>query len=1631
MASVFPGAGDLATYWSNIVSGVDAVRDVSPRRWDQEFFHPDSAADSGASGGGAPGGGAPGGGAPGVDGPDGELGSGAKPVVAADRIYCRRGGFVEEFATFDPIEFGIMPLAVDWAEPDQLLALRVAAEAVADAGGADTLGDRGRTGVVLGRGSYLAAGLARLDQRVKVSTQLVTTLRELVPTLTTDQLAAVRAAFVETLGPDRPEAAIGLVPNLAASRIANWLDLRGPAYTLDAACASSLIAVDTAVRELAGGRADAMIAGGVHLVQEVTFWSVFSLLRALSPTSRIRPFDRRADGILIGEGVGMVVLKRLADAERAGDRIYAVIRGCGVSSDGRSSTLLAPSQQGQILAVERAWADAGLDPTAPGALGLVEAHGTATPVGDAAELATLGRVFGRATDAPPIGIGSVKSMIGHAMPAAGAAGLIKAILALHHRTLPPTLHCEQPHPALASTRFEPIREAATWEAPDGVQRRAGVNAFGFGGINAHVVVEEAPTSSNAPSIAFPVSGVTGGSTRQPGRSLQQGAERVLLVAGASTAALVRALAVPDEELLARDDAGNMPTGGPYRLAIVAPDSRRLALARTIVERGTAWRGRNDLWFTASPLLGRRALEHPDGTAGPGKVAFLFCGLEDGFHPRVDDVRAHFALPHRAVDAGTVDASTVDASTGVLGTHGVASVEVGRILDMALRRLEIVPDVLGGHSIGEWNAMISAGMIADDFVDRFINSFDPSSLDVPGVVFGALGCGVSQAVAAIDGLSDVVISHDNCPHQSIICGGRRSVTTTLERLRGQGVLCRILPFRSGFHSPFFAPYLDRVRMDVARTPIGAATVPVWSATTVAPYPQDPAAVRDLFARHLLEPVRFRGLTEALYAAGVRVFVAVGTGSIAGFVQDTMARAEYLTVVTNTPKRSGLDQLRRVAAALWVEGASPRMDLLPTVDRAVAAPAAVSGSAPAAVSGSEPAASRTRRGRPMLLNLGAPLIRLGERAAALAPLPLPEPARPLADQLAEQLAEQLADQGEHPVLAEFAAFMADTNEMVSTVVGRWAARKPPAAAPGAEPGAAVTAALPGPPRSVRRTLSIETMPYIIDHCFYGQPPGWPHLADRFPVIPMTTLLEMMIDEARAFAPGRVALGLTDIRALRWLAIAPAVEVTITAVAVGPDAVMVNVEGYARGTVILGDDYPAPPTPSDEPLPDLRRDVVDGQSIYRSGRLFHGPGFQGLVAVGPISPKGVHGEFVVTEAPGALLDTAGQLFGYWPMEYLRTDWLLLPTTIRSLRFFGPPPVVGDRLTGTVWVRDVGDTTVTADLEIRAADGTVWAVIEGWKDRRFSQDDVTWAMLLSPARSAIAERAEGGWVFVRERWHDTASRELMLRHHLDADERAALAARNPKAARQWLIGRIAAKDAVRHWLWDGGAGDVWGIEIGVSNEPSGRPVIDRLPDRGGTPIAAPPHVSLAHTGFLGVALVHPEGDVGIDIERVAPRAPGVETLALAETEQVLLTEVAGADPDRRALWFTRFWTAKESVAKADGVGLAGQPKRFVVDTVAPGHLRVRVDAPRAHVRWVAHQLIDKAGEPVPDRAATGSTGSTAAAGSTDRAEADHYVVAWTSPAVERAASGNRWSAGEGNGKNTNESTAESGPKGGEGVWT
>ncbi|WP_344877196.1 beta-ketoacyl synthase N-terminal-like domain-containing protein [Allokutzneria multivorans] len=1464
MSVLLPGAPDLESYWRNLVDGVDAITEVPEGRWDAEFYKPSSATGK----------------------------------AEADEIYCRRGGFVDAYAEVDPTRFGIMPNSVAGTEPDQLIALRVAAAAIADAGGDAKLPARDRIGVVLGRGGYLTPGLVRLEQRVRTAHQLVRTLAELMPDLPAEKLESVRAAFTEQLGPHQPESAIGLVPNLAASRIANRLDLRGPAYTVDAACASSLIAVDQAVNELASGRCDVMLAGGVHHCHDVTFWSVFSQLRALSVNQSIRPFSKDADGILIGEGTGVVVLKRLEDAQRDGDRVYAVIRGTGVASDGKAASLFNPEPDGQVLALQRAWGAAGLDPTAPDAIGLLEAHGTATPAGDAAELDTLRRIFGsgpeesstasESSDFPVIG--SVKSMIGHTMPAAGIAGLVKAALAVHRGVLLPTLHCEEPHPALAETRFRPISTARPWETAEGTPRRAAVNAFGFGGINAHVVIEQASTVDVPVSVSEP--------------------EQVLRLSASSPAEMAKLLEADDAELRAMSfvDGSSSDT----RLGIVGPTARKLTLARKVAAKAVSWRGRNDVWFSPSPLLG----------APNAKIAFVFPGLEADFEPKMDDVAAHFGLPKRELSGETV------------GAHGEAVFSMGRMLDTVLRRSGITPNGFAGHSVGEWTAMVAAGIYSDAEIDGFLQNYDPDALKVPGVAFAALGCGVDRVTEALLARPELVLSHDNAPNQCMVCGPVDVVEDLVREMRGKNVLGQVLPFQSGFHTPMLAPFMDPIHTAVNELTLHPAALPIWSATTASPYPTTESDVRELFVRHLLEPVRFRQLIEAMYADGYRVFVQTGTGQLASLISDTLRGQEHLAVVGNSGKHSGMEQLRRVATALWVEGGTPSQDLF-------GQPARV---APA------PSAPKKKANRPpMRLDLNGSLVSLN---GSVPPLGL---SRPVAD------AGALGKLGtQFPLAAQLEDLLRETADTAAAVIG----------AAGSAPAPITTVAAP---RELHEKMAVNTttMPYLLDHCFFHQRPDWPDVTDRWPIVPATTLVQHMMDAAERSAPGQRAVTLHDVKFNRWMVSAPGIEVDVTVVPVSAHRVEVSITGYCQATVELAPSYPGQAPAPWPPFAGEQTPELPGEGLYTQRWMFHGPLFQGVTALSGVSENHVRGTITTPAAPGALLDNVGQILGYWIMSRFTDKKVVFPVGMRSIRFFGPHPAAGVPLECVIGIRGVTDTLLEADMQLLLPDGTLWAHIDSWVDRRFDSNPKTEPVERFPERNTISQAQDGGWFLLHELWPDLASRDLIMRNHLSAVERAEYEARSPRTRRQWLLGRIVAKDAVRQQLWAAGAPPLFPAEVRVANEPSGRPFVT---GRHGAEFTDT-DVSIAHSREIGVAITRPVHEretpsipgIGIDVEEVAERDESTVAFALTTEELDLLDALVASTGESRSLWFTRFFTAKEAVSKAEGTGLQGEPKNFVVEQATGVQLVVRV----GERRYLVHSTAASNAEGLPER---------------------HYVVAWTS---------------------------------------
>jgi acyl transferase domain-containing protein len=1434
MGVLLPGAPDLPAYWTNLLEGRDAITDVPPQRWDPRFYTPHGSA-----------------------------------APRADRIYCRRGGFVDDLAVADPLRFGIGLVEAEAVEPEQLLALRVAAAAVEDAGGVASLGDLSRVGVVLGRSGYMSCGLVRLDQRVRTARQLVHTLGNLLPRATPEDLERVREAFTDALGPEPGEAALSLVPGLSASRISTWLGLRGPAYTVDAACASSLLAVDAAVAELASGRCDAVLAGGAHHCHDVTLWSLFCQLGALSPRQRILPFDAEADGTLIGEGTGVVVLKRLDDALAAGDRVYAAVRGSGVSGGGLGAGGLAPDPDGAALAMRRAWAAAGLDPRDPDAVGLVEAHGAGIAATDEAELAALAEVFGPPTSRRVAVLGSVKSMIGHAMSAAGIAGLVKAALAVHRAVLLPTLNCDRPHPALGRTRFTPLVAACPWECSG--PRRAAVSALGLGGTNAHVVLEQVPDTTRA---SAPAPARRAASVREPGQ--------VLRFAAPTPEALSEMLDADDAVL--RERGADVPayTGPGSRLGLVDPTERRLSVARRVARgaRGggwAAWRGRNDVWLSSEPLLAEPS----------SRIAFVFPGLEAEFAPRIDDVAEQLGLP------------MPDLSTDGVGRHGSSVLRIGRVLERALDRMGVRPQALAGHSVGEWSAMFASGMVDEEGVDEAVFGPVMDDLAAVDVDYASMACPIETAGEAIAPYPDVTLSHDNAPNQTVVCGPPASIRALAREQRSRNILVRILPFRSGFHTPALAPYLDEIARRMEAVPIrrGPRTE-LWSATLAGRYPDSPEEIRALALRHLLEPVRFRPMTLAMYEAGVRVFIQVGQGRLGGLVDDTLDYLPHLTVAANSSRRSGLDQLLRVAVALWVEGGTPRFDVLRPPHTLTGAQDRTSG----------PAVPGNRTADREVDEEAAPTVRvnLGTELVTLDPGVL---ARPEAEAI-PGTAGLTGWARRDPVAGELLDLLTDT------------ARTAVAALEGA------AGDCPLEPLTTRLRVDVQAMPFLLDHCIAPQRSGWPEISDRRPVMPATTILRLMGDIAQKAAPGRIAVGFSEVRFDRWLPAEPPTDVAVSVHPTGRDSVTVSFGDSARAVVRLAGSYPAQNRPRWPHEGSLEEPPVLGASeLYSERWLFHGPRFHGVIALAGHGERHVRAVLTPTTAPGSLLDAAGQLLAYYARVNLPDRNVLFPAGIDRIDLYGPEPAPGTPVDCLGWVPWYDRDWLQAHFQL-VVDGRVWAEVTGWLDRRFDIRPETDDAFRFPERHTLARPMPGGWVLAAEAWDDLASRDLYVSRYLGAAERDELQGLPPRERRGRLLGRIALKDAVRTLLWTTGPpSPIYPAELRVRKASDGAP---RVTGEHGLDLPVT-RVSLARGGEVAVAVADGEAPggapgVGIDVEAVAEHPREVVDAALTPDEQDLLRHLARRDGPGDAGWLARFRTAKQAAAKSFGTGLDDVRGRFTV---------------------------------------------------------------------------------------------------------
>ncbi|MGP3948743.1 beta-ketoacyl synthase N-terminal-like domain-containing protein [Streptomyces sp. 7N604] len=755
-----------------------------------------------------------------------------EPFVSADtgspdlEAACRNGGFLRDIAGFDAEFFAIPPHEAQTMDPQQRMVLEVARES-------------------LDHAAIPAASLAGTATGVFVG-------------ISGNEYAQLTTARLDTVDAWTPP---GAALSIAANRLSYVLDLRGPSLAIDTACSSSLVAVHHAVRSLASGESDTALAAGVNLLLSPAITLAFSRAGALDPGGRCRAFDASAAGMVRGEGCAVVVLKRLADAERDRDRILAVIRSTAVNSDGRSNGLLAPSPDAQRALLTQAYARTG--PVPPEAVDYLEAHGTGTPLGDPIEAGALGAVLGANRDPDqPLLIGSVKSNVGHLEAAAGITGLVKTVLALAHDEIPPSLHFTAPNPRIDfdSLRLRVVTAPEPWPRYSGTAT-AGVSAFGFGGTNAHVVLQEyrpvpadpLPDSAAAPAVLL----IDGDS---PDRVREYAGELGHWMKAQPPAAV--GLADVGRTLAGRTGRGR------FRAAVVTRDRdsaaeglATLAAGRTgpgvIAGDGRSHTGCGPVWVFPGygsqwPGMGHQLL-----TAEPAFAAAV-------------DLLEPLLLAH----AGVSLRANLEPGAELRGPAVVQPVLFG--VQVALAELwrahGVQPAAVIGHSMGEVAAAVVAGALSAEDGARVIAVRSRLLAGLSGGSMALVDLSAARTHALVNEYPSLRIAVYSSPRQSIITGTVRDVKRMVSRVTDDGGVARLLDVTAAGHSPQVDPLLDELTGELAMIQPAPPRLPVYS--TVLDRPWDPSAFdAHHWAANLRLPVRFEQAVKAAAGDGHRVFVEV--------------------------------------------------------------------------------------------------------------------------------------------------------------------------------------------------------------------------------------------------------------------------------------------------------------------------------------------------------------------------------------------------------------------------------------------------------------------------------------------------------------------------------------------------------------------------------------------------------------------------------------------------------------------------------------------------------------------------------------------------------------------------------------
>ncbi|CKN96031.1 polyketide synthase [Mycobacterium tuberculosis] len=790
--------------------------------------------------------------------------------------FAESGGFLKDVAGFDNRFFDIPPDEALRMDPQQRLLLEVSWEALEHAGIIPESLRLSRTGVFVGVSS---TDYVRL---VSASAQQKSTIWDNT----------------------------GGSSSIIANRISYFLDIQGPSIVIDTACSSSLVAVHLACRSLSTWDCDIALVGGTNVLISPEPWGGFREAGILSQTGCCHAFDKSADGMVRGEGCGVIVLQRLSDARLEGRRILAILTGSAVNQDGKSNGIMAPNPSAQIGVLENACKSARVDPLE---IGYVEAHGTGTSLGDRIEAHALGMVFGRKRPGSgPLMIGSIKPNIGHLEGAAGIAGLIKAVLMVERGSLLPSGGFTEPNPAIPFTELglRVVDELQEWPVVAGRPRRAGVSSFGFGGTNAHVIVEEAGSvGADTVSGRADVGGSGGGVV-------------AWVISGKTASALAAQAGRLGRYVRARPALDVVDVGYSLVSTRSVFDHRAVVVGQTRDEL---------LAGLAGVVAGRPEAGVVCGVGKPaGKTAFVFAGQGSQWLGMGSELYAAYPVFAEALDAvvDELDRHLRYPLRDVIWGHDQDLLNTTEFAQPALFAVEVAlyrllmswgvrPGLVLGHSVGELAAAHVAGALCLPDAAMLVAARGRlmQALPAGGAMFAVQAR--EDEVAPMLG-HDVSIAAVNGPASVVISGAHDAVSAIADRLRGQGRRVHRLAVSHAFHSALMEPMIAEFTAVAAELSVGLPTIPVISNVT-GQLVADDFASADYWARHIRAVVRFGDSVRSAHCAGASRFIEVGPGGgLTSLIEASLADAQIVSVPTLRKDRPEPVSVMTAAAQGFVSG-----------------------------------------------------------------------------------------------------------------------------------------------------------------------------------------------------------------------------------------------------------------------------------------------------------------------------------------------------------------------------------------------------------------------------------------------------------------------------------------------------------------------------------------------------------------------------------------------------------------------------------------------------------------------------------------------------------------------------------------